>query len=115
MAPRPTLGISTGRVLRVVGTPIVKPKSPPRAPEMSRLVRTVTRSPGVNGRPGRKLAPSPSEWARSVALWAPLREPFAVTRPMADGAPPRRLICVPGPAVRVPGEGNTENVAAEAA
>jgi hypothetical protein len=77
--------------------------------------RTVTRSPCRNGRDTTKLAPWPSECARSVPAWRPLREPVTRTVPIRDGAIPRKLIWVPGDAVRVPSGGNVVTSAAAGA
>ena len=66
----------------------------------------MTRSPGVNGPAGTKLAPRPSECGWSVPWCAPLTEPVTVTVPTASGATPRKLISVPRWAARVPGAGN---------
>jgi hypothetical protein len=43
-------------------------KSPLRVPRIGKLVRTVTRSPWRKGRATTKLAPRPSECARSRPL-----------------------------------------------
>ena len=87
---------------------MVKVKVPLAAPRMFSPVVTVTVSPGVNRAAGRKLAPWPSEWARSVPACAPLVDPVTVIRfcrSLRDA--PRKLICVFGFAMGVPSAGNT--------
>ena len=105
IVPRPTLGNSTGRALRVVALPIVNLKSPPVAPTTVLSVSTSTVSLATNGFEGTKLTPWPSEWANSLPVWVPLLEPFTVTVPSAAASPPRNEIVVLAPAVGVPGIG----------
>ena len=80
-------------------------KSPLRVPRTGRSVRTVTRSPPRKRLRSTKLAPLPSECARSRPAWRPLREPLTRIVPSRLARAPRSEICVRGPAETVPGEG----------
>src|ERR1035441_1835045 len=69
------------------------------------LAHTVTCSPGVNGLEGTKLAPAAEEYERSRPAWRPLLEPTTAIELSAPADAPRKLICVAGMAVGVPGCG----------
>ena len=75
------------------------------APTSGLSVRTVTVSPGLNGRAGMKLAPLPSEWDWRRPVWSPVREPVTRTVPSSTGPAPRKLIWLWGDAAGVPAEG----------
>ena len=82
-----------------------KLKSPLLAPRIGRSVRTVTRSPWRSLRASTKLAPRPSECARSRPLCLPLFSPVTRMRPSCLAGAPRSEICVVGLADGVPGDG----------
>src|SRR5437588_1428030 len=67
--------------------------------------RTCTRSPSAKRRAGRKLAPSPCEYASTRPAWRPVREPVTLMCASSRAGTPRKLICVSGEASRLPGRG----------
>jgi hypothetical protein len=67
--------------------------------------RTVTDSPAVNGCRGRKLAPTPAEYAATRPECDPLVEPTTETSCRSLAGTPRKLICVAGEASEVPTRG----------
>src|SRR5947209_18061199 len=77
---------------------------------MFRPVATVTVSPATNRWAGMKLAPVPSESARTRPGCTPLFEPVTVGDPIALGETPRKVSWVDGAATRPPGIGNTYTV-----
>ena len=78
-------------------------KSPSSASAMSRSVRTVTRSPSVNGALGMKLAPLPSECSsQAPVVAAAARAGHLDLAELAGAAAPRKLICDSGEALRTP-------------
>jgi hypothetical protein len=89
------------------GDAIAKWNDPLVPPTTFSLVVTVTVSPGVNGRLGRKLPPRPSESAAILPVCAPDLEPATRTEPICPARIPLKVICVCGSAVVVFGLGNT--------
>src|SRR5580704_12172463 len=76
---------------------------------------TLTRSPGTNGRVGRKLSPVPVEYACRRPGCTPERDPTTRTFATCVPVPPRKLIWVAGEASGVPGSGETVTALAAAA
>ena len=85
------------------GVITVKWKLPFEPPTMFSPVVTVTVSPAANGWLGMKLPPCPSESAWIEPVCDPLVEPTTCTDPIWLAGTPRKVICVCGSALEVPG------------